>query len=534
MKLLEIGRSVEMQNEARLVRPRTARQLHGYVAAVLGFDVPVRPVVAGHDAPFDYLRHAFFEDGGGGEWDSGDPGLPRQWEISSGRAHGVGSSDPAWGTSERMLRDCVVWANRGGGKTQLGAIATLLDLVFKPGIQIRILGGSFEQSSKMYRYLKQMLETEGLGELIAGNLTGRYVELTNGSRVEVLSQSERAVRGQRVHKLRCDEVEMFHRDVWEAAQLTTRSGWCGDVYVHGAVEALSTMHEPWGLMRKLMDEVAASGRKLFRWSMLDTLERCEAQRECVGCRLWEECGGRAKLPVVSGFMKIDDAIVQKRRVGVETWAAEMLCERPDRSASVYKEFDPKVHVFDEEGGWNLDEVTLIGGIDFGWRSATVVLWAVVDGQDVVHVMDELSVNETVSERIIRMANEKCERGFAKGRRPAWMGADPAGHTRNDQTGVSTIGLWKRAGWRIRTRGMRIEPGIEAVKARLMSADGSVGLRVHRRCEKLIEALTAYRYPADEPESSEPVKDGHDHAADALRYMVVNLDREWCGVKVRGY
>lgn len=32
----------------------------------------------------------------------------------------------------------------------------------------------------------------------------------------------------------------------------------------------------------------------------------------------------------------------------------------------------------------------------------------------------------------------------------------------------------------------------------------------------------------------PVKDGHDHAADALRYLVVNLDRRGWEVQVKDY
>ena len=50
--------------------------------------------------------------------------------------------------------DCVIWANRAGGKTQLAAVATLLDCVFKPKCHVRILGGSGEQSSRMYEYMQ--------------------------------------------------------------------------------------------------------------------------------------------------------------------------------------------------------------------------------------------------------------------------------------------------------------------------------------------------------------------------------------------
>jgi hypothetical protein len=184
----------------RLIRPRTPNQLHAYISTVLGFDMPRCALIGGHDAPFDYVQHAFFED--------------------------------------RLPRDCVVWANRGGGKTQLGAIVTLLDMLFKPGIQVRILGGSLDQSSKMYGYLKHLLEDDLFRDLVAGRITGRMVSLVNGSAVEVLSQSERAVRGHRVHRLRCDEVELFEPEVWDAAQMVTRSGMCGDVFVRASIETM--------------------------------------------------------------------------------------------------------------------------------------------------------------------------------------------------------------------------------------------------------------------------------------------------------
>src|SRR3712207_6480191 len=80
----------------------TPAELHRWVGTLLEVWVPRNSVCPGHHAPFEYLRRSFFE--------------------------------PA--------RDLVVWAPRGGGKTRLGAVATLLDLVFKPSCQVRILGGS--------------------------------------------------------------------------------------------------------------------------------------------------------------------------------------------------------------------------------------------------------------------------------------------------------------------------------------------------------------------------------------------------------
>src|SRR5437879_4782877 len=96
------------------VQPKDAEQLKEWAWHVLHIRIPHRPVCPGHDAPLDYLAHAYFE--------------------------------PA--------RDVVVWAPRGGGKTRLGAAATLLDLLHKPKCQIRILGGSLEQSMRMWEHLE--------------------------------------------------------------------------------------------------------------------------------------------------------------------------------------------------------------------------------------------------------------------------------------------------------------------------------------------------------------------------------------------
>lgn len=492
-------------NEVALQPPRTANQLHAFVARALGFAVPRQSLIPGHQSPFDYLAHAFFE---GGPEDS-------------------------------RPRDCIVWANRGGGKTQLGAIATLLDMLFKPGVQIRILAGSFEQSGKMYAALRDLVARPGFATLVEGNITGRHVRLRNGSRVEVLSQSERSVRGQRVHKLRCDEIEEFTDDVWRAAQMVTRSGWCGDVFVRGCIEAMSTMHRPFGLMQQLIDEARDGSRMLFRWSVLDVLERCPPERLCATCPLWPECQGRAKQ--ARGFLHIDDAIAQKSRISEDTWQSEMLCNRPSVSHRVYPEFEPATHVRPVEVGTAGETLTpgarrhgtWLGGIDFGYRAPTALLWAWHDeDSDVLHIVDEQVASErTASVHIDRAAQRARERGFPH---PAWIGADPAGHQRNEHTGKSTISLWRDVGFMVRTRAHAIEAGVAAVRARLKRADGTIGLVVHPRCTNLIDSMLRYHYPPDRDRDDQPVKDGPDHACDALRYLIFNLDGRSGEVVVREY
>jgi hypothetical protein len=476
-----------------------------------------------------------------------------------------------------------VWANRGGGKTFLGAVATMLDLVFKPGIEIRILGGSMEQSRRMHAHLRRLFDPHkhaGLGEMVHGKITETRLRLKNGSEVELLAQSHQSVRGTRVQKLRCDEVDLFKRDVWEAAQLTTRSKRCGDFFVRGGVECLSTMHVPHGVMHDLVQEARTGERKLFRWGVVDALEHCPSERECGGCVLFKECGGRAKqrTPEQGGHVSIDDAIAMKKRVAMATWEAEMLCLRPRRTDAVLPEFEPRVHVVEELPGWMVEagkslpksessaptsppapegrgtttiapsaQVTWLAGMDFGYRAPTVVLWAALDERGVLWIVDEHVARGLVLEDHIQViakglagASRGDERAVHDGsHRPwpacEWIGVDPAGNNTNDHSGVSSVTKMRQAGLTVKTRRMSVVDGLALVRARLAPADGQgPRLFVHARCEKLIESLERYHYPEDDPESDSPVKrDGFDHAVDALRYLIQNLDKPH-KTGVRGY
>jgi len=473
-------------------RPRDRAELRGWVRAALGVSVPDAATCPGHDSPMDYLEHVFFER-------PGDP---------------------------------IVWANRGGGKTYYGAVATLLDLLFKPGVSVRILGGSFDQSNKMYGYLRSMLDRPGLREMVEGKVTQRGAGLVNGSGVELLAQAETSVRGQRVQKLRCDEVELFDERVWAAAQFVTRSETCGGFEVRGSVEAFSTMHRPYGLMHRLLGHAeraglggaggdgGAAGYRVFRWCLMDVIGRCGPERACEGCALWGACRGRARS--ARGFIRVDDALSQQARSDRQAFESEMLCLRPSRSDAVFPAFSEERHVGPVEPR---PELVWVGGMDFGLRNPTVVLWAqcgrTSDGRSRVEVVDEhVSRGRTIGHHLRAMG----ERGW-----PAlsWIGVDPAGNQRNDHTGRTNVGMLREAGYVVRDRRLPLAEGLSMVHQRIDPAEGpnqEPGLRIDPRCRTLIESLARYHFDPEAPDRPLPVKDGADHAVDALRYLVQNLDR----------
>ena len=367
------------------LRPHNEAELHVFVERVLELRVPRRPVVAGNDAPFEYLVHTFFEAG-----------------FAKPQAAAMGAS-----------ADVVVWASRSGGKTMLGAAATMLDLLFKPGIQVRILAGSLEQASKMYEYLLGFAHKPMLRGVLAGEPTLRQLALINGSRVTVSAQSPRAIRGQHVHKLRCDEVDLLERKLWQAAQMVPLSGTVGGLKVRGAIEALSTMHQPFGIMNDLTQRTG--GPRVLRWSALDVAERCPDSRPCAGCLIEHDCHGLAKQ--AAGYLSIEDLLALRERTSDDAWYAEMLCRRPRRDAMVYHNFSD-AHL--RPAGAARSGDLHVAGMDFGVRSPMVMLWAVLPAHagdlydQPVHVGGEYAeAGLTLEENLKRIFERgRCPRGSA--------------------------------------------------------------------------------------------------------------------------
>jgi hypothetical protein len=485
---------------------RTPAELHDWVRCFTGLDLPRAAVCAHHQSPFEYLCAAYFEPAG----------------------------------------DLIVHAPRGGGKTRLAALATLLDLLHKPGVSVRILGGSFEQSLRTWEHLIPDIEKLAPDLFTKSRSTAKRLRLANGSNASVLTQSQRAVRGLRVQKLRCDEVELFDPDVWEAAQLVTRSksvqsDECADSRLrrceyNGAIEALSTHHRPFGLMQQLLDGAKERGSpRVIRWCLMEVLERCPPSRECASCPLWNDCGGAAKTRC-NGFIPIDDAIAMKQRVSEDCWNAEMLCKRPSVRGCVFPMFGEE-HIV--EGASNQGQGASVGSpllapcpsalaplhlaIDFGFANPFVCLFIRTTGYGdsaTVHVIDEYVQSQQTLDVHLQQIQSK---GYGTAE---WVACDPAGAGRNDQTASSNVMMLKRAGYRVRYRATKIVDGLEKVRAALRPAAGRPRLFVHPRCGRLIAAMKGYRYADGDVVSELPIKDGqHDHLIDALRYfMMNNIDR----------
>jgi hypothetical protein len=463
--------------------PKTRQDLKNYVKVFLGIDVPDKKICDGHNSPMDYLWHSFSAD---------FPNLQ------------------ATGHERRATNnaDAIVWANRAGGKTELAAVATLLDCIFKKDCKVRILGGSGEQSARMYEYLTGFLRN-GYEHFLAGPALKSKCQFSTGSSVEVLTQSPTSVRGQHTQKLRCDEVELFDEDVLAAAKFTTHS----TASLVAAMELISTMHRPYGLMQKIVASVSQFNIPVFKWCVWEVIEKC-SDRVCSQCPLWTDCQGKAKH--ASGYLKIDDCITQMRRASRAAFEAEMLCERPSLENVVFDEFDPAVHVKPIDYNANL---SLYRSLDFGFVNPFVCLWIQVDDAGGICVIDEyIRSRATIDVHAAEIKN----RTPGGEERVAATFCDPAGAGVNDVTGTSVVRELRDLGIVTRFRRSGVLEGIELIRRAICRGDGRSSLVISPKCQRLIEALQCYHYPDAAGADELPLKDGlYDHPIDALRYFFVN-------------
>jgi len=457
-------------------RPKSRRELKKWVKTYLGITIPDKAICPSHNAPLDYLAASFLEE----------------------------NSD--------TTRDFLIWANRGGGKTMLAAIASLLDAIYKAPINIRILGGSFDQSDRLADYLRQFLSRDLLKDLLEGKMTRQRIHLITGADIRMLSQSQRAVRGLHVEKIRCDEVDLFDPEVWSALQFTTRSS----DRARAGIEVFSTLHRPGGLMEKLVSKaIEKKAFKLFKWCIWEVIEKCPASRQCENCPLLDDCQGKAKK--AKGFFRIDDAIAIKARSSKASWQAEMLCLGPKRDWCVFDQFDPAVHVAEVK---YCPDWPLYRAIDFGYTAPLVCLWIQVSPDGVVHVIDEYArVRLAISQHAVEILKRDPGKVIT-------TYVDPAGKARESTSGAACTELLAAAGITCSWRASTIEEGIELIRAALVPATGPVKLKISPRCKGLIKAFQDYHYPppGSSAPADKPVKDGPDHYIDALRYFFVNRMR----------
>jgi hypothetical protein len=185
----------------------------------------------------------------------------------------------------------------------------------------------------------------------------------------------------------------------------------------------------------------------------------------------------------------------RRQMGESWYRQEFYCSFEALEGLVYPDFARCVVAADQvpPGRW-------YGGLDFGLRNPFAAVWGVLDRDDVFWVVGEYYARDKTLAHVAQC----LPRGVT------WY-ADPEG--------AREIKELRCAGFVIRKGDNSKRPGIAAVRARLENGTLKV---LAGACPNLLAEAQLYRYDHEAGRSEEPVKE-HDHALDALRYLVSKLD-----------
>jgi len=195
--------------------------------------------------------------------------------------------------------------------------------------------------------------------------------------------------------------------------------------------------------------------------------------------------------------------VQRRRMLNGEW-----CEA---DGAVYDEWDEDVHVWRGPLPAGAASWRKVRGVDFGYTNPFVCLWGLVDPDGRLWI---------VRERYARQVIVSAHAVAIKAADPGPFGWTVADHDAEDRATLHSAGILTLPARK------DVERGIQAVKRRLaVQPDDRPRLYVCEGCTETLGEFYDYAWePAKDGRNAKeaPAKD-RDHAMDALRYMVMQLD-----------
>ncbi len=314
--------------------PQTDDELHAWILENCGVDIPRVAVCEGHCAPFDFVADAFY-----------------------GRTQAA-----------------VVLAGREGLKTLGVACLWCAMAKFIPGVEMLTAGAIEAQSKRLYAHVKNLLRTDPRDidlkdhpDLLEAPMQS-HTRWKNGSELEIVGGSIKALNGPHPNKFHFDEVDLADppQAFEESRNISSTKG-----HITKQDFITSTRKSKHGPMQKLLDEIAEAKRlgtippfDLFSWCFVETNanvptcqianpdlpdgERCNCDRVVKGTwddgsprRFSDVCKGR--LAKSQGFTPLSDIQGVFMQSSRGTFEAQRECIKPDVEGLVFHMFTPGSH-----------------------------------------------------------------------------------------------------------------------------------------------------------------------------------------------
>src|SRR3990167_6246168 len=205
---------------------------------------------------------------------------------------------------------------------------------------------------------------------------------------------------------------------------------------------------------------------------------------------------------------------------------EYMAEYDSMDGMVYPEFSERDHVVPSLAKAQLDKlkhesVPIYRGFDWGLRNPTACLWAYVDnvsGRSVIRCFQEHYRSEMTVPQ-----HAQVMKGMSEGLNMRATFCDPSMRSRNTH-GFSPLSDFARFGVVMLPAVNRVDEGIETVKRFLREGR----LTFTSNMSNTLSEFKTYEYEDlvsyDDMNLKEKPRKARDHAMDALKYLVVSMNR----------
>lgn len=394
----------------------------------------------------------------------GDLGLqPDPWQVEF-----IGAS------YSRALLLC----SRRSGKTTSVAIKALHHAMFSPPGEpatVLVFAPAGKQSTEFLHILHGFYKKLGeMGGVVKrGSDKVSQLDFANGSRIIPLTSNPDSAVGFTPTLIIIDEAARTEDELYKALAPMRALG-------KADLIALST---PYGKRGWFYNEWIGKG------------DWCRVRKTA------DDCPRIQKNVIEEDRLSFGDAYVRQ----------EYFCSFETMAGLVYPEFESAL--VDPVPLESLRIQRWFAGVDFGFHNPSAVIYAGQDFDDTLWIFDEIYGSRmTDDDLIVKVRTKERDHGLKTKIEGYFCDSEAAG----------SIEKMRRADLPARKAIKKIDLGIRAVAARIRTGR----LKVFRSCTNVIREAGLYRYHTEEEQkvpTDNPVKE-HDHAMDAMRYLVAGVDR----------
>lgn len=382
----------------------------------------------------------------------------------------------------------VVVAGRRWGKTQVSKVALIEAACERRNLLVWYVAPTYSMArSILWDDLKNSIPGAYIKRI---NETRMTIHLINGSKIELKGADKPdSLRGVGIDFLVIDEAQDIKEETWTMVLRPTLSTTGGRVIFIGTPKAFNWLYDLYVLGQRGETYIDENGRTVVNhW------------------KSWQ-------FPTItSPFIPPSEIRQARRDMDPKSFRQEYEASFETMAGRVYYPFERSRHV----GDFAFNPALPIRiGMDFNIDPmSAVIVQQQANGE--LWVVDEVVLFGSNTEETA----DEIARRYWRYMNQIVFYPDPAGNNRNHDRGESSLEILREAGFnkiKFRRKHPVVQDRVNAVNRQLMSADGTIRMRIDRKCKHLIEALEQTIY---KPGSREVDKRaGVEHPADALGYFV---------------